>query len=97
MKKYSAIALMLVLSVSLLAGCRGNKNVPQTTTTAPVATQSPTVTTSPTVLPTTPDTGDSRETNDGMITDGTNDGTNGTGTTGMTNESTGNARNRIGY
>lgn len=97
MKKYSAIALMLVLSVSLLAGCRENKNVPQTTTTAPVATQSPTVTTSPTVLPTAPDTGDSRETNDGMITDGTNDGTNGTGTTGMTNDSTGNARNRIGY
>ena len=87
MKKYSAIALVLVLCITMLAGCRRNKNVPQTSApTTPVTTQ---VTTAPTTLPITSDTG---VTEDGMMTDTTDttDGitedttvTDGTETTGQ--------------
>jgi hypothetical protein len=84
MKKYSAIALMIVLTVSLLAGCRKKQNVPQDTTKAPT----PTATTSPTIMPTTPDTNTTGNTDATDNTTGTGDMTNGgdiNGTNGDTN------------
>lgn len=57
MKKHSAIALMIILSVSLLAGCRKTQTVLPSTTVEPTVTHPATeFTTAPTLEPTVPAT-----------------------------------------
>lgn len=85
MKKFCSIALVLVLTVALLAGCRSNPtgNTSAPTTTAPTtrATTAPTTrpTTAPTTQATQPSTDMTGPDMGGMIpgTDDTIDPTNG--------------------
>lgn len=79
MKRFAALALILVLTVCLLAGCR--RNVPQDTsaptetatapTTSPTTAPSSAPTTQPTTAPTTqPATEPTTGTTEGMLPDG---------------------------
>lgn len=90
MKKYTILALVLVLSASLFAGCRDRNNVNNTTRPETSVTTTPTAaTTRPTTQPTTettrattaPTTENVPETTENAPMDGTaaTDGTNGSG------------------
>lgn len=86
MKKQLSIALILVLTLSLITGCRmkssGETSMPTNqTTTMPTTTQTPTTTQMPTTVPSTGDSGMTEipgGTGDGILDGATgNNGTDG--------------------
>ena len=73
MKKICSIALVLVLTVSMLAGCRSTKPAVTTTPTAPSTRPTTAPTTAPTTMPTTQATTEMTEPSMDELIPGTED------------------------